>query len=149
MKVLFTSICFLLLSVHPASAELMLSNAQIRLLPAQQSQTAAYMKLTNKGQDDITIVAVVSSIASRSEIHKHTMKDGLAHMQAVPEITIKAGQSLEFKPGGYHFMLFNLQKDWSEQQSAQIYLFDTSRNKYAVEARLNKDISTQQKHHHH
>ncbi|WP_017444507.1 copper chaperone PCu(A)C [Gayadomonas joobiniege] len=152
MKKIFIAVSIYFSTMAFVYAELSVTDAKIRLLPATQSQTAAYFTLQNTGSEDITITAAASDISPYAELHTHTMQDGMAQMAQLDSVTIKAGETLHFKPGSFHLMLFSLQKNWHKLKQAQLYLYDEDRNKYQVTAQITKHISMgsgHQDHKHH
>lgn len=72
----------------------------------------AYFHVQNNGSEDDKLIRATSSISPRVEIHEHTMKDGVMRMSQVMGIEVPAGSSIEFKPGGYHIMLFGTDKKY-------------------------------------
>jgi len=56
---------------------------------------------------------VTSPISGAVEIHNHIEEDGIMKMRQIDGITIKAGETVELKPGSFHLMMFkaNLSED--------------------------------------
>lgn len=79
-----------------------------RALPPSAPTGAAYFIISNRGDASDRLVAVETPIAAYAEVHEHRHVDGLMKMQEVEELELGTGDSVEFKPGGYHAMLFNL-----------------------------------------
>jgi len=81
--------------------------------PATTSEAALYVVLQNGGTTDDTLVTVWSELSARAEMHE-TMRgaDGaaMAHMTPVPQVVVKAGETLRFAPGDRHVMLLQLSK---------------------------------------
>lgn len=93
-----------------ASAEgVSVSDAYIRGLPPGQTVTAAFMTLKNSSGRDCRLIGASSPIASSAEIHAHSHHNGKMSMRPVESVAIPCGESVPFKPGGYHLMLFGLQ----------------------------------------
>ena len=96
----------LLCSISLASAqELEIENYWLRDAPPNASMRAAYGKLINPTDKDMHLVAAYSPAFQMTEIHKTIITDGIARMVHQPEIIIKQGDSVSFKPGGLHIML--------------------------------------------
>ncbi|KXI29531.1 copper chaperone PCu(A)C [Paraglaciecola hydrolytica] len=108
----------------PCHAELVVKDATLRLLPPGVPNSSAYFALENTGDiAEIIISAAVSTDIARSvEIHKHVMDDDGMHMERQNELTIAAGQSIQFVPGGLHLMVFGLKKPLVEGQSVNFNL---------------------------
>lgn len=81
-----------------------------RALPPVAPTGAAYLVLENKGDQADRLIAAASPIAERVELHEHIHQDGLMKMQQIDSVELAPGAQVEFKPGGYHFMLFDLQQ---------------------------------------
>jgi hypothetical protein len=71
-----------------------------------QPTSAAYMTLT--AREPLTLVGATSPAAGSVELHEMKMEGDVMKMRAVDKLDLPAGQSLELKPGGYHFMLMDL-----------------------------------------
>ncbi|WP_111496536.1 copper chaperone PCu(A)C [Marinobacter bohaiensis] len=80
------------------------SDARVRLLPGD-IPGAGYFHLHNGSDETIKLVGAHSDAYGKVEIHQSMEKDGMMHMHAVPAIEIKAGESFELAPSGYHLML--------------------------------------------
>lgn len=100
--------------------------------PALAGQnSAAYFVIVNEGSsaDVLTGVKVSSSIAKMAEIHQTKMEGGVMKMSPAPNVEVPAGSRVEFKPGGYHVMLMELQRELKEGETISITLtFEKSGN---------------------
>ena len=74
---------------------------------AGQATGGAYMKIANAGGDD-KLLSVSSDAAKSVELHEMKMEGDVMKMRQVDGIVLKAGQTVELKPGGYHVMLVGL-----------------------------------------
>jgi periplasmic copper chaperone A len=85
---------------------------------------AAYLILKNAGQEADTLQSVSSPDAEKVEIHEHTQDaSGIMRMRPVERgLKVPAGGSVEFKPGGYHLMLFGLKHNLEEGQQIPLKL---------------------------
>ena len=93
-----------------------------RTSPANAEHGAAYMMITATDDDMLTSASVDASVAAKVEIHEMVPADGATGMtgatgmsgmgamtmRPVDGIELPAGESVELKPGGYHFMLLDL-----------------------------------------
>ncbi len=72
--------------------------------------TAAYMTITNDGNEDDVLQSARSPKAKAVELHKTTMTaDGVMQMREVKNgLPIAAGATLELAPGGTHLMVMGL-----------------------------------------
>lgn len=78
------------------------------LLPPGVQTGAAYLRIRNVGERDMTLVAAFSPAAEAVELHTHIDDAGVLRMRQVKEIVVPAGSEVAFKPGGYHVMLIGL-----------------------------------------
>ncbi|TVP91538.1 MAG: copper chaperone PCu(A)C [Pseudomonadaceae bacterium] len=81
-----------------------------RAMPSVATTGAAYLIIRNSGDSADTLLSASTPAAGHTELHEHVHEDGLMKMRELPEVEIAAGEQVEFKPGGYHVMLFNLQQ---------------------------------------
>lgn len=76
--------------------------------------TGAFMVIENAGEtpDRLVSVAVSPDIAGAVEIHETTVDENdVMQMRPVEAIEVPARGSVELKPGGYHIMLLDVQRD--------------------------------------
>ncbi len=100
--------CFLvLLFLAPVSAfaELDISDAWIKNLPAAVPVRAGYMTIHNPQDHAVAIVALRSESFASVELHRTLMQDGMMRMEAVPDLTVNPGDTVQLAPGGLHLML--------------------------------------------
>ena len=69
------------------------------------SMTAGYLTLSNNTTQQITITEVTSPQFESVLMHESVLEDGMARMYELGNLTILAGQSVRFEPGGKHLML--------------------------------------------
>ncbi|MGQ0442152.1 MAG: copper chaperone PCu(A)C [Methylophilaceae bacterium] len=108
MKLLKYINCLALLVACNAWAEVTISDAWVRANAPGQKVGAAYMTL-NSPQDSM-LVYVEASMASSVEIHSMTMNNGVMKMRTLEALPLTAGKPEKLAPGGFHLMLFDLQK---------------------------------------
>lgn len=98
----------LIITAPVLSAQLDIEHARIPAAPPASKIMAAYMLLSNKTGQAITVEQFSSPAFERCEIHKTVLDaNGVAKMQPVQKLIIKSGDQLSLKPGSYHLMLFN------------------------------------------
>jgi copper(I)-binding protein len=71
---------------------------------------AAYMVIKNSGSADDALISAESTIANTTEVHESVMSGDVVTMRPVARIDVKAGGSVELKPGGYHIMFIGLKQ---------------------------------------
>jgi len=75
------------------------------------NNSAAYMKVNNPTNKQITIIGAYSSIANNVELHKSFVDEkGISRMVSIDNIVVPAQSQIELKPGGAHIMLFDLRR---------------------------------------
>ena len=85
--------------------------------------TGVFGKITNTSDHDVKVVSATSTATDEVQLHT-TVKDsnGSTKMQQVQEFTVKAGETLELKPGGNHIMLMGLNCSLSAGASTTVTL---------------------------
>ncbi|MDH3973684.1 MAG: copper chaperone PCu(A)C [Deltaproteobacteria bacterium] len=95
----------------PEEASLIkVSNPYILELPPVSKNSAAYMELLNKGNRDVSLIAVSSPASASASFHDHIHKNGLMMMEKLDKVAINSGESLNFKVGSLHIMLAGLKE---------------------------------------
>jgi len=91
---------------HQMDEGIVISSARV-LPPFPGRDTAAgYMSLTNHNKTDDKLLSVTSPISGAVEIHNHIEENGVMKMRQVEGILLKAGETIELKPGSFHLMMF-------------------------------------------
>ena len=101
---------------HQMDKGVVISSARV-LPPFPGRDTAAgYMSITNHSKTDDKLVSVTSPISGAVEIHNHIEENGVMKMRQVAGISLKAGETIELKPGSFHLMMFkaNLPEDQTD-----------------------------------
>ncbi|WP_410760772.1 copper chaperone PCu(A)C [Halochromatium sp.] len=83
-------------------------DAYVRAVPPGQPNSAAFMRITNHGDEDRALLAGASDQAKVVELHTHRMEDGMMRMRQVGQIDLPAGETVVLEPGGLHVMLIGL-----------------------------------------
>lgn len=106
----------------------------MRATPKGASVGGGYLKVTNTGTTPDRLIGGASDIAQRFEIHEMSMDNGVMKMRALGQgLEIKPGQTVEFKPGGYHVMFVNLAKQVEQGQRIKATLQFEKAGKVDVE----------------
>ena len=119
---------FAALAGPPAQAEdvtagsLKISAPWIRATPKGASVGGGYMTITNTGSVSEKLIGGASDVSSRFEIHEMSMENGVMKMRPVAGVEIKAGQTVELKPGGYHVMFVGLKEPLERGQHIKVTL---------------------------
>ena len=119
---IITSILISISSTLYASDALTIEDAWVRLTPPVSKNTAGYFQLINNSSSDVTIVSAETDVAKKAEIHDMKMTDGRMGMVHIPKLTIKAGETVELRPGGKHLMLLGLHSPVKADQLIEVTL---------------------------
>lgn len=77
-----------------------------------------YVVLTNKGTKDDVLLSGSTNISDKVEIHEMAVTDGVMRMRNLAGgLPIKAGESVELKPGSYHVMFIGLKNPLMEGET--------------------------------
>ena len=110
---------------------------------------AAFMTITNSGDEDDRLISATSDAAPRVELHTHLMDtNGVARMVEVEDgILVPAGSSHKLMRGGDHIMLMGLTE--SLEQGGEITVTLTFENAGDVNLTVPVDNERQPAHHGH
>ena len=129
----------LLIYALPVSAEnLQINDAWIKNLPAVVPVRAGYMKISNTRGQDITILSLESKLFEDIHIHQTFEVDGVASMRAIGDLTIRAGESLELAPGGFHLMMMNPLEELTPGQKVVVTLHYQGQKTQTIEMVVRK-----------
>ena len=153
MKSLFLALALALFAFSYSNAEdtITVEDAWVREVPPASTITAAYMKIANNGTEDDKITGASSTAAETTEIHLSSVDDkGVAKMEKVDEVAVTAGETVEFKPGSYHFMIIGLKEPLKAGENVEIVLDFENAGKVTVNAPVKgMDMQSHEEHSHH
>lgn len=89
-----------------APAPVSVQGAWARPIVKGQDSTGAYMTLT--AREPLTLLGAETPAANIVEIHEMRMEGDVMKMRAAETLPLAAGKPFAFKPGGFHFMLMDL-----------------------------------------
>ena len=69
-----------------------------------------FVRVDGFHRDDVALTGVESAQFARVELHRSTLVDGVARMEAVESAVIPARGELVLEPGGLHLMLMEPQQ---------------------------------------
>ncbi len=99
-----------LLVAAPAWAQapaVTVTDAWARATAASQKIGGAFVTIHDSAAPD-RLVSASSPVADKVEVHETVDTNGVMSMRPVPVLPLAAGQTVQFKPGGYHLMLIGL-----------------------------------------
>lgn len=85
-----------------------------REAPPTATVIAGFFQLKNNAQQDDYLISASTPVAKRVEIHTHEMSDGMMQMKQIDRVKVAAQETVMFKPGGYHLMIFNPEKAYKQ-----------------------------------
>ena len=91
-----------------AQAQVRVERAWVRTTVPNQASSGAFMHIT--ALRDVRLTGARSPVASAVEVHEMKIDNGIMRMRPAGELSIKAGQSIELKSGGYHLMMLGLKQ---------------------------------------
>lgn len=98
--------CALAAACAPVSGPPVVISGIRILAPLPGSEAGvAYLRITNNGDQPVTIKSIRSPQFESVMMHETTLVDGVARMRPLDEIEIGASESVEFAEGGKHLML--------------------------------------------
>lgn len=97
-------------SAEGSSAVLSIADPWSRQPAEGQTNTAVYGVVTNSSDDDMTVIAVSTSVTDTAELHQVTMNDEgqMSMIEKEGGYVIPAGKSFMFEPGGPHIMMLGI-----------------------------------------
>jgi copper(I)-binding protein len=99
------------------AGSLKISASWARATPKGAAVGGGYMTVTNFGAAPDRLIGGVTDIADRFEIHEMSMSHGVMKMRLLPKgLEIKPGETITFKPGGYHVMFTGLKHQLMQGQ---------------------------------
>jgi copper(I)-binding protein len=104
----------------PALAQVSVSDPWIRATVPQAKVAGAFMQI--KSAKTVKLVEVKSPVAGRVELHQMAMEGQTMRMRAVESIELPAGQTVNLASGGYHVMLFDLQRQLKDGEQVPLTL---------------------------
>jgi copper(I)-binding protein len=140
----------MLLWTSAAAGEgLVVGDAWVRALPPTQSNTAAYLRVTNTGSERQEIIGATVELAGRAEIHTSIMVDGYVKMQQLTSLALAPGVSVELAPGGKHLMLLDLERMPAPGESLQLCLIIAAGGQACATAPVRKGAPADDNNHQH
>jgi copper(I)-binding protein len=108
---------------HADKAHVDVADAWIRPTVAGQMGTGGFMKIT--AREDLQLVGISTSLTKSAEVHEMRPskdKPDVLEMREVKAVALPKGQTVEFKPGGYHLMFMDLKQVLKNGESVPVTL---------------------------
>jgi len=91
------------------AGDLTIETPWLRATPNGAKVAGGYVRITNTGSTPDVLTGAAVPFAKSGDIHSMSMEGGVMKMAPVSEgLTIKPGETVELKPGGYHLMFEGL-----------------------------------------
>lgn len=159
MRVLFAALLLAGSSLHiPALAhdyslgDLHIQHPWSRPLPPVAPTGAVYLDIENRGEHGDRLTGASTPIAGYVELHEHVHENGLMKMRQIDGLELAPGQSVEFTPGGYHVMLFDLKQPLTAGHEYPLTLIFQQAGEVEVMVKVQQDTTPKasaEGHHHH
>lgn len=112
----------------------------VRAMPPGQKITTAFLQIENTSDSAKSLIAAKSDVSEFTELHAHTMENGMMKMGQVKNIDIPAKSTIALETGGYHIMLINLKKDLQVGQKVKITLIFKDGSNIAIHPEVKRDL---------
>ena len=94
-----------------SAAEIIVSNAWVRMPVGQATVTAGYVTLQNTGPETDSLIGVHVKGVAKTEMHRTSTGDsGVMRMRPVDRVELPVGATIAFKSGGDHLMLMGIEQ---------------------------------------
>ena len=105
-----------------AAGRLVVEHAWIRTAPPSALMLAGYATLRNDGDASLTVTGADSDAFDDVQLHQTVSEDGVERMRPTGRIEIAPGKSVQFAPGGKHFMLIRPKRELAAGAKVQIHI---------------------------
>lgn len=124
--------------------------AWVREAPPTAEVLAGYLTLVNDSRHDLVLDDISSPQFGSVEIHETTHDNGMAGMRQLQTLPLRAGDRVQFAPGGLHLMLMQPKAVLRQGDTVTLLLHFTDGTQLEVHApvRRTKDGGTAAHHHH-
>ena len=107
---------------------------------AGKPNSAAYMQIMNKTNEDIVITGAISEVANSTELHQSADDRGVIKMYAIDKLLVPAHDVVYLKPKSTHIMLMKLKEELEEGQKIKITIYTENAGSITFEAPVRKQI---------
>ncbi len=112
----------------------------VREAPPSARILAAYMTLKNTGDKSQVVTSASSPAFERAMMHKSEILEGMAQMVHIENLEIPPHGQVEFKPGGYHFMLMGRKQPLRAGDEVSLTLVFSNGSTLTVNAEVLKSM---------
>lgn len=94
-----------------------------RATPKGAPVAGGYLRIRNVGQQADRLLRAESDAARRVELHSMATENGVMRMRPVKDgLEIKAGETVELKPGSFHLMFIEPSRTWQSGERVKAKL---------------------------
>ena len=105
-----------------AAGHLVVAHAWIRAAPPGATMLAGYAVLKNAGDAPVVVIGASGADFGDVSLHESFSENGVERMRPLGNVTIAPGASVEFVPGGKHFMLMDGKRELKSGDSVKIHI---------------------------
>ena len=128
-----------LTSLPAFAGELTVTNAWSRSTPPGVTVGVVYFTLQNDTGKSDRLLKLSTPVATKVQVHRTEVLDGIARMREIAVLHVDAGQTLEFRPGGMHVMLIGLKQRLTEGKTYDLELLFEVAGPRKVKVAVRKD----------
>jgi periplasmic copper chaperone A len=105
------------------AGDLVISQPWTRATPSGAKVAGAYLTIENKGSSPDRLVGGSSEIAGKVQLHEMATESGVMKMRPLEQgLVIDPGKVVKLAPGGYHLMLFDLNRPVKQGEKVPVTL---------------------------
>jgi hypothetical protein len=134
---------------HAETASLAVHDPWVAEAPPGAKVMAAYMVLENLSDQDQILTKVSSPSFDKAEVHRTEVREGMARMVPVEQMTIEPHAKAVFEPGGHHLMLVGPHQPLREGDVVVLGLEFEGGERMSAHAPVRKAKPGGEAHHHH
>jgi copper(I)-binding protein len=116
-------------------------DAWIRESPPNATSLAGYMVMENPSDKNQIVQSVSADTFAKVMIHRTEIKGGMARMTHQKQVTIPAGGTLKFAPGGYHLMLMNPKQSLRAGDKVIVKFVFANKSRLSVNFKVRKGMA--------
>ena len=136
---LAAAIAVLLASPAAYAGGLTVTDAWSRSTPPGVTVGVAYFTLKNDSGKSDRLLRITSPAASKVQVHRTEILDGIARMREVAVLHVDAGQTVRFEPNGMHLMLTGLKQPLVAGRTFEVELLFEVAGPRKVKVSVRKD----------
>jgi periplasmic copper chaperone A len=109
-------------TVKASTQALTLIDGFVRAMPPGQSTTAIFLTLRNDLNTQVDIIDIEANIGHHAMLHKTIVKDDMAKMVHLENVSIAPNATLKLAPGGMHIMIMGVSQSLTLGQQVSVTL---------------------------